>query len=76
MKFGGLPFHEYVFSKYLPDGGKLAADADAELQQLASAVFGQKPGFTQLSAFLMMSYAERLAPGAIYRAVEKGPAMK
>lgn len=73
MKFGGLPFHQYVFSQYLPDGEKLAAEADTELQQLASAVFEQKPEFTQLSAFLMMSYAERLAPGAIYRAREKRP---
>ena len=73
MKFGGLPFHEYVFSQYLPNGGKLAAAGNAELQQLAPAVLGQKPEFTQLSAFLMMSYAERLAPGAIYRAGEKRP---
>ena len=68
MKFGGLPFHQYVFSRYLPTGKKLTIAGNAELQQLASTVFTGKPVFTQLSAFLMMSYAERLSPGAIYRA--------
>jgi hypothetical protein len=68
MKFGGLPFHQYIFSQYLPNGKKLAADGDAELQRLASIVFAEKPEFNQLSAFLMMSYAERLDPGAVYRA--------
>lgn len=68
LKFGGLPFHEYVFSQYLPDGKNLAATGDAELQRLAAIVFAKKPEFNQLSAFIMMSYAERLDPGAIYRA--------
>ena len=67
MKFGGLPFHEYIFSHYLPADGKLTADGDAEMQRLAGMVFAGKPKFTQLSAFLMMSYAERLDPGAVYR---------
>jgi len=67
MKVGGLPFHEYIFSHYLPDGERLTADGDAELQRLAPVVFAGKPQFTQLSVFMMMSYAERLAPGAIYR---------
>ena len=67
MKFGGLPFHEYIFSHYLPDGQKLADDGDAELQRLAPVVCARKPEFTQLSAFMMMSYAERLDPDAIYR---------
>jgi hypothetical protein len=68
MKFGGLPFHEYVFSRYFPAGEKLTALGDAELQKLASIVFAEEPKFNQLSAFMMMSYAERLDPGAIYRA--------
>jgi hypothetical protein len=68
MKFGGLPFHEYIFSQYLPDGDKFTADGDAELQRLAPFVFAGKPEFNQLSVFMMMSYAERLHPGAIYRA--------
>jgi hypothetical protein len=72
MKFGGLPFHEYVFSHYLPAGEKLAVAGDAEVQRLASIVFAGKPEFNQLSAFMMMSYAERLDPGAIYRASGRG----
>jgi len=68
MKFGGLPFHVYIFSGYLPAGERLAIAGDAELQRLAAVVFAGKPEFNQLSAFLMMAYAERLAPGAIYRA--------
>ncbi len=39
-----------------------------EVEQLAGALFAKKPEFTQLAAFMMMSDAERLAPGAIYRA--------
>jgi hypothetical protein len=68
MKFGGLPFHQYVFSHNQSGGEKLATAGDAELQRLAAIVFAGKPEFTQLSAFLMMSYAERLDPGAVYRA--------
>ena len=67
MKFGGLPFDEYVFSKYLSADGKWTAAGNAEMRRLASIVFAGKPKFNQLSAFLMMSYAERLDPGAIYR---------
>lgn len=70
MKFGGLPFVEFVFSHYLPADGKLTADGNAEMQRLASIVFAGKPKFTQLSAFLMLSYAECLDPGAIFRAVK------
>jgi hypothetical protein len=67
MKFGGLPFHEYIFSHHLPAEGKLTAEGDAEMQRLAAIAFAGKPEFTQLSAFMMMSYAERLKAGAMYR---------
>jgi hypothetical protein len=67
MKFGGLPFHQYIFSHYLPANGKFVSDGDAELQRLATIEFAGKPEFSQLSAFLMMSCAERLEPGAIYK---------
>jgi hypothetical protein len=75
MKFGGLPFHEYIFSQYLPDGEELMADGDAELQRLTPVVFARKPEFNQLSVFMMMSYAERLNPGAIYRSANTHTAM-
>jgi hypothetical protein len=45
----------------------LATAVDVELRRLASIVFAGKPEFMRLSAFLMMSYAERLSPGAVYR---------
>ena len=67
MKFGGLPFHQYVYSRALPDGQKLSTAADRELERLAGMVFAKPPELTQLAAFMMMSYAERVSPGAIYR---------
>jgi hypothetical protein len=67
MKFGGLPFHEYVASRVLPDGPKLIADGDREMAALGSVVFTNKIAFTQLPVFMMMSYAERLSPGDIYK---------
>lgn len=67
MKFGGLPFHQYVYARQLPGREKLLAAADREMQQLAPLVFAVDFKMTQLPAFMMMSYAERLAPGAIYR---------
>ena len=67
MKFGGLPFHQYVYSRSLAGGQKLTAAADREMQQLASVVFAKQPELSQLTVFMMMSYAERLCPGAVYR---------
>ena len=70
MKFGGLPFHQYVFSRQLANGGKLAAAGDGEMQRLAAIVFNGEPKVSQLPMFMLMSYAERLAPGAIYKAAK------
>jgi len=67
MKFGGLPFHEYVFSRHLPQDKSLLTNGDQDMRQLASVVFDGAPKVTQLSMFMLMSYAERLKPGAIYR---------
>jgi hypothetical protein len=74
MKFGGLPFHEYVFARYTADDKKFAVSGDAEVQLLAPILFSNgKPTWEsvksvyQLPAFMMMAYAERLDPGAIYR---------
>jgi hypothetical protein len=67
MKFGGMPFHQYVFSRYFADGGKLAGAGDAEIQRLAPIVFTGELKVTQLPMFLLMSYAERLSPGAVYK---------
>jgi hypothetical protein len=67
MKAGGLPFHEYVFARYLPEDQKVAAAGDREISKFAAIVFAGKPEPTQLSMFMLMSYAERMRPGAIYR---------
>jgi hypothetical protein len=67
MKFGGLPFHQYVFSRNFSDDKYIAA-GDAEVQQLAPIALADDPSQpTQLPFFLLMSYAERLDPGDIYR---------
>ncbi|MBI5394924.1 MAG: exo-alpha-sialidase [Verrucomicrobia bacterium] len=67
-KLGGLPFHQYVYARYLPDGAAIAAAADQELRYLATQVFAAgEPKLTQLVCFTMMSCAEKLSPGAIYR---------
>lgn len=66
MKFGGLPFHQYIFSRQFSDQN-LAAAADAEMQRLSPFVFTGELKVTQLPMFMLMSYAERFDPGAIYR---------
>ena len=67
MKFGGLPFHQYVYSHALSDGHNLFAAADRELASLGGIVFTKQPGLTQLPMFMLLSYAERLRPGAVYQ---------
>lgn len=67
MKFGGLPFHQYVYARALPDRSNLAAAADRELEALAPLVLTNHVELTQLPVFMLMSYAERLSPGTIYR---------
>ena len=67
-KLGGLPFHQYVYARYLPDGSAIASKADSELRYLSSQVFSDgQPKLGQLVCFTMMSYAEKLSPGAIYK---------
>lgn len=73
MKFGGLPFHQYIYSRALPDRQNLAAAADREMESLAPLVFTKAPRLTQLPVFMMMSYAERLSPGSIYRNTKRQP---
>jgi len=67
-KFGGLPFHMYVDAKYAPDPEALRAAADQELRYIASVLWQEaQPTISQLAVFAMMSYAERVNPGAVYR---------
>jgi len=68
-KMGGLPFHLYVYAQGKPDRDALVALADRELDY-ATGVLKKSSGKSQrhqLAAFLLMSYAERVAPGKIYR---------
>jgi hypothetical protein len=67
-KLGGLPFHQYIYARHLPNGAAIASAADQEMRYLASQVFAAgEPKLTQLVCFTMMSYAEKISPGAIYR---------
>jgi hypothetical protein len=66
-KLGGLPFHMYVWSRYLPDGSQITAAADQELDHLTKLLSADPQKQFQLAAFTMMSYAERLSPDSVYR---------
>jgi len=66
-KLGGLPFHLYVWSRFLPQRVAIASAADKDLTHIGKAVEGGPSKLFQLAAFAMMSYAERLSPGSLYR---------
>ena len=68
-KFGGLPFHMYVYAHHVPDSGHVAQAADDELRYIAGVLEKAAPSNQrdQLALFAMMSYAEKLSPGSIYR---------
>jgi hypothetical protein len=66
-KFGGLPFYQFIFSKYLPEQVDIKSVGDRELKQLTEIVMSKKLFTAQLTMFMMLSYAERLNPGDLYR---------
>ena len=66
-KFGGLPFHQYLFSKCLPENGNLKNAADQELAKLTKVIFSKNLFDAQITMFMMLSYAERLLPGNVYK---------
>jgi hypothetical protein len=70
-KSAGLPFHMYVWARHLPDGAKLVQAADQELVGIGGllAKAKKKPDMfnNQVMVFALMSYAERIRPGALYR---------
>ena len=67
-KLGHLPFQMYVFARHLPESAELATAADEELRHVGSVIFANgDPRLSQLMAFSMVSYAEKVSPGAIYR---------
>ena len=65
-KLGGLPFHLYVYASQVPGNDKLTAAGDELLRHLGGILDRVSPS-TQLAAFALMSYAERVSPGSIYR---------
>lgn len=66
-KYGGLPFQEYIYSHYLPGQIGLTEIGDREMRLLFPTAMSGKPGSSQLSMFMLMSYAQRLDPFAVYR---------
>jgi hypothetical protein len=68
-KFGGLPFHAYVYARHVPESEELVQAADRELRYIAD-VLAKTPASNQrdqLALFAVMSYAEKLSPGSIDR---------
>jgi hypothetical protein len=74
-KFGGLPFHLYVSARHTAPSDELVRMADAELRFMAGILRKAPPSRQrdQLALFAMMSYAEKLAPGGIYRVSKQSP---
>jgi hypothetical protein len=66
-KYGGLPFQEYIYAHYLPGQSGLTVEGDREMRRFFPAAISGKPGSSQLTAFMLMSYAQRLDPFAVYR---------
>lgn len=66
-KLGGLPFHMVVWSRFVPDGTSITPAADKDLAHMGKALEADRSKLFQLWAFALMSYAERLSPGALYR---------
>ena len=68
-KLGGLPFHLYVYAGQAPGNDKLTAAGDELLRHVGGILDRVSPS-AQLAAFALMSYAERVSPGSVYRTSE------
>jgi len=66
-KYCGLPFHEFIYSRFFHNRNGLSDFADRELLRLSRMVFSHKLNSKQAEMFMLMSLAERLDPGGIYR---------
>ena len=67
-KFGGLPFHMYVYARQVPGNRAVAEAADQELRYISHLLARQDPPvLSALRLFAMLSYAEKLCPGGVYR---------
>ena len=73
INYAGLPYLMYVFARGLDKHRSLVAPADGELRYIGNLLLsGGKPNVSRLLVWEvmtwgMMSYAERLSPGALYR---------
>lgn len=72
-KFGGLPFHLYVYANHVPGHEKAVALADSELRHISAVLTEASPSNQrdQLALFAVVSCAERVSPGSIYRTSRK-----
>ena len=83
VDMAGLPYLMYVFARRFHQHKELVTPADRELRYIGDLLLARgKPNVSRLLVWEvmtwgMMSYAERLSPGAlhhtIYRAIDKGP---
>ena len=70
---GGMPYLMYALARQLPPQRDLAKEADSELRYLAGLLLknGDPPLSKiyawELMTWTMVSYAEKLSPGALYR---------
>ncbi len=65
-KFGGLPFHIYIHKGIIDN--KMIRIADMELKRIVTELFERDEHLlTEFACFSMMSMAERISPGSIYR---------
>jgi hypothetical protein len=73
----GLPFLMYSFAGQLPEQRGLSAEADRELRYIAVLILSKgKPPLAQVKVWEwvswgMMSYAEKLSPGSLFRSSRK-----
>jgi len=67
-KHGGIPMHMYLYARLLPQHQDIRAVADRELRYISTLLPEDKKATpSELTVFTMMSYAERVSPGALYR---------
>lgn len=69
-KFGGIPFQLMIQGKAAQNQQMLQL-AESDMKQIRATIFGNgNPRLSQFVAFAMMSMAEKLSPGTIYRPSE------
>ncbi|MCC6124686.1 MAG: hypothetical protein IT426_06980 [Pirellulales bacterium] len=68
-KMGFLPYHMYKYAHNVPGSEKFEQAADKEMSYMQEVLdkASAKTRRDQLALFMMMSYAERLYPGKMYR---------